>query len=259
MKKLAGDKMNIRILVATLAGMLLGTHAFCAGDGPAVGVIEWQPNIPRERKTDYDKTDFWAAIAFSPSTGKYGPTCYHTSQDNAVRIARENCNAKDARPMVLCCNGWCALALGQPAGKGEYAWGVGWGPDQETAEQYALENARQRMSGAKVVYSVFARDIQSTGVIAYSPTTGKWGYSFGYGRGDVTRALQFCEDPQAKVIVSPTSCCWMALALGDDKSAYGYGYAGNRADAERNALDECHKRTKNAKVAVSFCTNGVVH
>jgi hypothetical protein len=51
----------------------------------------------------------------------------------------------------------------------------------------------------------------------------------------------------------------MTLALGDDKSAYGWGYAGNRLDAERNALEECRTRTKNAKVAVSFCTNGVVH
>ena len=35
------------------------------------------------------------------------------------------------------------------------------------------------------------------------------------------------------------------------------GYAGNRIDAEKHALEECGKRTKNAKVVVSFCTNGV--
>lgn len=251
--------MKIKVLMATLTGMLLAARALCAGDGPVVGVVEWKPGISREDKTDYDKTDFWAAIAFSPSTGKYGSTCYQMSQDNAVRIARECCNAKDARVVVLCCNGWCALALGDPSAAGEHGWGVGWGPNQEDAERFATENARQRMSGAKVVYSVFARDIQSTGVIAYSPATGKWGYSFGYGRGDIGRAVKFCEDPNAKVIVSPKPCCWMALALGDDKSAYGWGYAGNRADAERNALEECRQRTKNAKVTVSFCTNGVVH
>jgi hypothetical protein len=49
----------------------------------------------------------------------------------------------------------------------------------------------------------------------------------------------------------------MALALGDDKSAYGY--AGNRIDAEHNALEECRQRTRNAKIALSFCTNGVAH
>ena len=49
----------------------------------------------------------------------------------------------------------------------------------------------------------------------------------------------------------------MALATGDDKSAYGTGHAGNRADAERAALEACNKRTKNAKIVFSFCTNGI--
>ena len=53
------------------------------------------------------------------------------------------------------------------------------------------------------------------------------------------------------------SDCWMALAMGDDQSAYGWGYAGNRADAESNALAECAKRTKNGKIVLSFCSNGV--
>ena len=48
-----------------------------------------------------------------------------------------------------------------------------------------------------------------------------------------------------------------ALALGDDKTAYGWGYAGNRADAEKHALEDCKKRTTNVKIVVSFCTNGV--
>lgn len=251
--------MNINVLLATMTGMLLTGQALCADDGPVVGVVEWEPGILREDKTDYDKTDFWAAIAFSPSTGKYGSTCEWTSQDNAVRVARESCNAKDARVVVLCCNGWCALALGQPAASGDQGWGVGWGPNQATAERFALESASQRVSGAKVVYSINSRQMRVSGVIAYSTATGKWGYSSGYGRGDITRAVQFCGDPDAKVMVGKNVCCWMALALGDDKSAYGWGYAGNRADAERNALEECRQRTKNAKVAISFCTNGVVH
>jgi len=249
--------MKIKFLLITLTGMLLAARAFCADDGPVVGVVEWEPALRREA-TDYDKTDFWAAIAFSPSTGKYGSTCEWTSRVNAERVARESCNSADAQVVVLCCNGWCALALGKTTGTEKSAWGVGWGPDRERAERFALESARQRMSEAKVVYSINSREMRVSGVIAYSPSTGKWGYSCGYGRSDVTRALQFCEDPDAKIFVGKNVCCWMALALGDDKSAYGWGYAGNRADAERNALEECRQRTKNAKVAVSFCTNGVV-
>ena len=149
--------------------------------------------------------------------------------------------------------------MGDPKAAGAREWGVGWGPDQETAERYALEGARERMSGAKVVYSINSREMRVPGVIAYSTATGNWGYSSGYGRGDVPRALQFCGDPKADVIVGKDPGCWMALALGDDKSVYGWSYAGNRADAESNALEECRKQTKHAKVAVSFCCNGVVH
>ena len=122
-----------------------------------------------------------------------------------------------------------------------------------------MESARERLRGAKVVYSINSRELRFSGVIAYSTTTGRWGYSCGYGRSDVARALQRCEDPNAKIIVGQKVGGWMALALGDDKSVYGWGYAGNRADAEHNALEECRQRTKNAKIAVSFCTNGVTH
>lgn len=251
--------MKMRVLMTVAAGMMLAAQAACADDGPVVGIVEWQPNIPYKDKTDYDKTDFWAAIAFSPSTGKYGATCYWTSQDNASRAARESCNAKDAKVVVLCCNGWCALALGESSAAGDHGWGVGWAPEQEGAERFALEGARERMRGAKVVYSIDSRQMRFPGVIAYSTTTGNWGYSCGYGRSDASRALQFCGDPNAAVMVGKDKCCWMALATGDDKSAYGWGYAGNRVDAERNALEECRRRTKHAKIAVSFCTNGVTH
>lgn len=250
--------MKTTVLRTTLAGMLWAAAACCADDGPVVGIVEWEPALRRDA-TLYDKTDYWAAIAFSPSTGKYGSTCEWTSRVNAERVARENCNAADARVVVLCCNGWCALALGKPAATGKSGWGVGWGPDREKAERFALEGAREQVSWAKVAYSINAREMRTSGVIAYSSATGKWAYSFGYGRGDAARALQGCEAPDAKIVAGPKSACWMALALGDDKGVYGWGHAGNRADAERNALEECRQRTKNAKVAVSFCTNGVTH
>ena len=244
--------MNKRLLVV-IAGVLLGVPAVGADDGPVVGVVEWAPGLEREA-TAYDKTDFWAAIAYSPKSGKYGSSGNWTSRDNAERVARKNCNAKDARVVVLCCNGWCSLALGEDAS----AWGVGWGLTQTVAERYALEGASDRTRGARVVYSINAREMLYPGVIAYSTETGRWGYSYGYGRSDVARAVDACGDPKAEVMVSDEAGCWMALALGDDVSAFGWGTAGNRADAEKTALKECGKRTKNAKVAVSFCTSGVV-
>jgi hypothetical protein len=247
--------MTRRILIAIAAGMLSAATAFSADDGPVVGIVQWAPGLERDA-TPYDKTDYWAAIAYSPDTGKYGSSGEWPSRDNAERAARRNCNAQDARVVVLCCNGWCALALGE-TGKG--GWGVGWGPSQELADRFALAGARENTRGARVVYSINARAPLVLGVIAYSTATGRWGYSFGYGRSDVTRAVEACEDPGAEVMVSKLGGAWMALALGDKMSVYGWGYAGNRIDAEQTALDECGKRTKNAKVAVSFCTSGIVH
>ena len=246
--------MKTRILLAALTGMLLAAQGFCDDDEPLVGIVTWEPGLRRDA-TDYDKTDYWCAIAYSPSTGKYGATSEWSNRDNADRCARENCNAPDARLVVLCCNGWCALALGKTPG----LWGVGWAPDQDTADRFALQSAREQVNDAKVVYSINAREMRTSGVIAYSTTTGRWGYSCGYGRADETRAVNACGAPDAK-IVSEHKIGWMALAVSDDdKSAYGWGWAGNRADAENNALEQCRKLTQNAKIAVSFCTNGATH
>ena len=121
-----------------------------------------------------------------------------------------------------------------------------------------MEGARNRnVSEAKVVYSINSREMRSGGAIAYSESTGNWGYATG-GRSGEYNALKNCKAEDAKVIALQYDC-WLALALGDEKGVYGWGHAGNRADAESFALENCGKRTKNAKIVVSFCSNGVVH
>jgi len=47
---------------------------------------------------------------------------------------------------------------------------------------------------------------------------------------------------------------WCALALGDDKTAYGVGYNTSPEKAKKTALEECQKRTTNCKVVVCFNT-----
>lgn len=247
--------MGRRFVLTVLAG-LWTTCALGSDDGPVVGVVQWEPGQRRDA-TSWDKTDYWAGIAVSPSTGKYAASCEWMSRDNANRQAREKCNAKDAQAVVLCCNGWCALALGRRSDEKEYRWGVGWGPDRRTAEKFALEGARdQGLRDAKVTYSINSREMRTGGAIAYSASTGAWGYATGGGPSAAYNALRNCRAADAKIIAQKADC-WLALAQGDDKSAYGWGHAGNRADAEANALEECRKRTANAKIAFSFCTNGV--
>jgi hypothetical protein len=249
------DQIMNRKLSGTGAWSLI---AFCASictnaraddDAPLRGTVVWKPGLERDASS-YDKTDFWPAIAYSPSTGKFGASCHCTADVNASRDAREKCNAPDARTVVMCGNGWCALGLGDDRER----WGVGWSEDRPSAEKFALQNAAARTHNAKVVFSINAREMRLWGAIAYSESTGAFGYANGGAQSSQFAALKNCKTLDAKVLV--TKCdCWLALAVGDDK-IYGYGFAGNRADAERNALDECGKRTKNGKLKVSFCTNG---
>jgi len=247
------------LLAVLLASQLVASSALADDDGLVVGVVQWEPGIPFSEKTSWDKTDYWAAIAVSPSTGKYAASCEWTNQDNATRQAREKCNAPDARAVVLCCNGWCALALGKREAGKDVAWGIGWGPNQGAAEKYALEAARDRkLPDAKVVYSINSREMRTGGAIAFSESTDKWGYATGGGPSSRYNALKNCQADDAQVIAQEMDC-WMALALGDDKGLYGWGHAGNRTDAEAFALESCNKRTKNGKVVASFCTNGVEH
>ncbi len=237
------------LFVATVC-LALGGSAGAADDGPLVGTVIWKPGLERDANS-YDKTNFWAAIAYSPSTGKFGASCNWTADINASRLARERCNAPDARTVVMCSNGWCALALGEEWDK----WGVGWGEERQTAEKFALQNASERIRKPKVVFSINARQIRLWGAIAYSESTGDYGYANGGGRSSQYEALKNCKARDAKVLLTKYDC-WLALAVGDNR-IFGYGFAGNRADAERNALDECDKRTRNGKIKVSFCSNGV--
>jgi hypothetical protein len=93
------------------------------------------------------------------------------------------------------------------------------------------------------------------GAIAYSQTTGAWGYSRHWLSEVNARrvALKNCEAQDAKIVMVVGNY-WCALALGDDKSAYGVGYSKDADEARRFALEECQKRTKNCKIVVCFNT-----
>src|SRR5207237_1928067 len=121
---------NETVLFIAAVCLALGASAGAADDGPVVGTVLWKPGLERDANS-YDKTDFWAAIAYSPATGKFGASCNWTADINASRSARERCDAADARTVVMCNNGWCALALGEDREK----WGVGWGEERQTAEK----------------------------------------------------------------------------------------------------------------------------
>jgi hypothetical protein len=104
-------------------------------------------------------------------------------------------------------------------------------------------------------------DEDSYAAVAYSPSTGDFRYAYGYGdRDDAEQAaLEGFHAKDARIV------CWVnngfcALALGDDKSAWGVGYeygdAASNTEAMGTAMEECRKRTKGAHIVLCLSSDG---
>jgi hypothetical protein len=78
------------------------------------------------------------------------------------------------------------------------------------------------------------------GAIAYSPSTGRNGYTYNYNfLGDAENdAIAYCDAPDAEIVAWARNE-WCALAVADDNSNYGYASGVTKADAEANALSYC--------------------
>lgn len=98
--------------------------------------------------------DTYAAIAYSPATGKYGYAYNFGSRASAEEAAVRNCKADDARIVTWVNNGWCALALGDDRS----SWGTGWsfgdGATNTFAKQQPLGECRKRTTGCRVVLCI---------------------------------------------------------------------------------------------------------
>jgi hypothetical protein len=104
-------------------------------------------------------------------------------------------------------------------------------------------------------------DPDSYAAVAYSPSTGEVRYACGYfSRASAEQAaLDRCDAPDARIV------CWVnhgfcALALGDDKEYWGtgwsYGSGASTIEAKEFALEECRKRTTNARIVLYLVSDG---
>lgn len=93
--------------------------------------------------------------------------------------------------------------------------------------------------------------------IAYSQTTGKWGYAYDRSIANLVRksAIKNSKAEDAKVVVVAGNM-WCALALGEDKSVYGVGTGGSADIASRLALRAAKERT--TKCSVAICVHSQV-
>jgi hypothetical protein len=88
----------------------------------------------------------YAAIAYSPSTGKFAYSYDRRSRKEAEKEALEKCGAPDATIACWVNRGYAALALG----KDKSCWGSGWkygdNASNEDAKDMAMKDCQKRTS-----------------------------------------------------------------------------------------------------------------
>jgi hypothetical protein len=96
--------------------------------------------------------DSYAAIAYSPSTGRWGYGNGYPSQAQATTRALAECGQRDA-VTKWCKNAWIALALSNKS-PGGYGWA--WATTASVARSRALRECRARNPDAHIVVCVSA-------------------------------------------------------------------------------------------------------
>ncbi len=92
------------------------------------------------------------------------------------------------------------------------------------------------------------------GAIAYSKSTGRWGYSYGYGDPSSANnaARNECGRDDCEVKVVFWNGCG-ALAKGRN-GGMGWGTAGSRYGAESRALQECNSVDSDCEIICWACS-----
>jgi hypothetical protein len=117
-------------------GILLIVFAFALGLAPALQAA----------------SDRYAAVAFSPITGRYGYGNGYATKGEAISRALRECGRSDAAT-AWCRNEWIALAVSNQSTGG---YGVAWAPTPAGARREALAQCRARNPDAHIVFCVSA-------------------------------------------------------------------------------------------------------
>ena len=97
--------------------------------------------------------DTFAAIAYSPTSGRYGYGKGYSTKSEAIARALRECGNRNARTN-WCRNSWIALALSNSSPGG---WGSSWGETEAAARNAAMAECLARNPDARVVICVFSR------------------------------------------------------------------------------------------------------
>ncbi|HEX8897091.1 MAG TPA: DUF4189 domain-containing protein [Chthoniobacterales bacterium] len=96
--------------------------------------------------------DRYAAIAYSPSTNRWGWGTNYPTKAEAIERAVKECGRDDARTN-WCRNAWIALAISDKSPGG---WGSAWGETAAAARKAARKECLARNPDARVVACVSA-------------------------------------------------------------------------------------------------------
>ena len=103
--------------------------------------------------------DSYAAIAYSPSTGKIGYSYNECCRHHAEEAALKACPASDAKIVCWVNDGFCAIALGDDKSTWGSGWSYGDGASNTKAINYALDKANKNTKNARIEL-VFSSDGQ---------------------------------------------------------------------------------------------------
>lgn len=115
-----------------------------------------------------DDGDYYAAIAYSQSTGRYGYAYGSDTRADAEERARHECDESDARVVTWARNQWVALATS--------SWNSAYGytskPTAAEAQEVALDNCSEHGGGGRVVVLVYAnhKNLKPARVRIWVPT-----------------------------------------------------------------------------------------
>ncbi|MBY0527011.1 MAG: DUF4189 domain-containing protein [Gemmataceae bacterium] len=121
----------------------------------AVGSATVLGPIPQARPdVIYLTGDTYAAIAYSPSTGKVGYAYNYGSRWSAEKAALNNCPVSDARIVTWVNNGFCAIAVGDD----KSCWGTGYsygdGASTAFAKQRAINECSKRTTNPRIAVCI---------------------------------------------------------------------------------------------------------
>ncbi len=125
----------------------------------------------------YDFGDRYAAVAYSPSTGKCGYAWNQASRRAAEAAAMSEVDARDAKIVGWVTKGWLVLVVG-----GDFSYGVGWrfgsGAQLNTATKRALDECLKRTGTIRKIIRLGSGDFPPQ-VVSWDPPVGPEKVRFG--------------------------------------------------------------------------------